>query len=232
MYQLKRRTRTPFYPHTRFQTISTKGLVTVVSITSTLHWRCSQTRPRTKRAWVYGLDEWPIYLIGNVRSFCRCARTSFDRYSHLNTKFQSNPPLSSDEAPMYWKLSMLITSMMGHTTLVGSCYDVTIHELQPYECPNTLKAKTKQNKAHTSATRSKSGSSQLTLHSTWLSKNVSTGAVAMSAPRTLDLINPAYNLIELIFFKLYFKVFKLNKYYANYLLNRVLMKNIFCKIVN
>lgn len=38
----------------------------------------------------------------------------------LNTRFQSNPPLRSAEAPMYWKVSMLITSMTGQTTLVGS----------------------------------------------------------------------------------------------------------------
>jgi hypothetical protein len=42
-----------------------------------------------------------------------------------------------------------------------------------------------------SATLSNSGSSQLTLHSQWLSRNVSTDAAAASAPLTLDLINPS-----------------------------------------
>ena len=31
-----------------------------------------------------------------------------------------SPPTSSDEAPMYWKVSMLMTSMTGLTTTVGS----------------------------------------------------------------------------------------------------------------
>ena len=31
------------------------------------------------------------------------------------------PPLSSDDAPMYLKLSMLITSMIGLTTTLRSC---------------------------------------------------------------------------------------------------------------
>lgn len=64
--------------------------------------------------------------------------------------------------PMYWKVSMLITSITGHTTRVGS-----------------------------SATLSKSGSSQSALHSQCESKNVSTFAVAASAPRTRDLIRPS-----------------------------------------
>lgn len=38
----------------------------------------------------------------------------------LKTKFQSKPPLRSAEAPIYWKVSILITSMTGHTTRVGS----------------------------------------------------------------------------------------------------------------
>jgi len=46
----------------------------------------------------------------------------------------------------------------------------------------------------TSATRSSSGSSQPTLHSQWLSRKVSTGAVAASAPLTLDRIRPAPNI--------------------------------------
>ncbi|KAE9529713.1 hypothetical protein AGLY_011809 [Aphis glycines] len=79
------------------------------------------------------------FLLQPIGSFCRCTLSSFDKYSHLNTKFQSNPPLRSDEAPMYWKLSILITSIIGHTTLII----ITI-------------------KLHTSATRSKSGSSQFT----------------------------------------------------------------------
>lgn len=65
-------------------------------------------------------------------------------------------------SPIYWKVSMLITSITGHTTLVGS-----------------------------SATLSKSGSSQSALHSQCESKNVSTLAVAASAPRTRDLIRPS-----------------------------------------
>lgn len=44
---------------------------------------------------------------------------------------------------------------------------------------------------YTSATLSNKGSSQLTLHSQWLSKKVSTVAVAASAPLTLDLISPS-----------------------------------------
>ena len=64
--------------------------------------------------------------------------------------------------PIYWKVSMLITSITGHTTRVGS-----------------------------SATLSKSGSSQSALHSQCESKNVSTLAVAASAPRTRDLIRPS-----------------------------------------
>ena len=43
----------------------------------------------------------------------------------------------------------------------------------------------------TSATRCRSGSSQCMLHSQWLSRNVNTGAVATSAPRTRDLIKPS-----------------------------------------
>lgn len=57
---------------------------------------------------------------------------------------------------------MLMTSMTGQTTLVGS-----------------------------SATLSKRGSSQSALHSQCESRNVNTLAVAASAPRTLDLIKPS-----------------------------------------
>lgn len=42
-----------------------------------------------------------------------------------------------------------------------------------------------------SATRSRSGSSQSSLHSQWLSKNVSTSAMAASAPRTRDRTKPS-----------------------------------------
>jgi hypothetical protein len=48
--------------------------------------------------------------------------------------------------------------------------------------------------SYTSATRSSSGSSQPTLHSQWLSRKVSTGAVAASAPRTRDRMRPAHNI--------------------------------------
>ena len=64
--------------------------------------------------------------------------------------------------PIYWKVSMLMTSMTGQTTLVGS-----------------------------SATLSKRGSNQSALHSQCESRNVNTLAVAASAPRTLDLIKPS-----------------------------------------
>lgn len=57
---------------------------------------------------------------------------------------------------------MLITSMTGQTTRVES-----------------------------SATRSNNGSSQFSLHSQWLSKNVSTSATAASAPRTRDRTKPS-----------------------------------------
>lgn len=40
------------------------------------------------------------YLIGNVGFLLRLLRSSKVRYSHLNTRFQSNPPLRSAEAPM------------------------------------------------------------------------------------------------------------------------------------
>lgn len=43
----------------------------------------------------------------------------------------------------------------------------------------------------TSATRSSNGSNQFTLHSQWESRNVNTEAVAASAPRTRDRINPS-----------------------------------------
>jgi len=43
----------------------------------------------------------------------------------------------------------------------------------------------------TSATRSRRGSSQCTLHSQWLSRNVNTGALATSAPRTRERIKPS-----------------------------------------
>jgi hypothetical protein len=46
----------------------------------------------------------------------------------------------------------------------------------------------------TSATRSSKGSSQPTLHSQWLSRKVSTGAVAASAPRTRDRMRPVQNI--------------------------------------
>lgn len=79
-----------------------------------------------------------------VGSLCRSARSSNDKYSHLNTywakksiykfrklywlnfhrdisichtKFQSKPPRRSADAPIYWNVSMLMTSMTGHTTL-------------------------------------------------------------------------------------------------------------------
>lgn len=42
-----------------------------------------------------------------------------------------------------------------------------------------------------SATRSSNGSSQSSLHSQWLSKNVRTSAMAASAPRTLDRTKPS-----------------------------------------
>lgn len=42
-----------------------------------------------------------------------------------------------------------------------------------------------------SATRSRSGSSQSSLHSQWLSRNVSTSAMAASAPRTRDRTKPS-----------------------------------------
>ncbi len=40
------------------------------------------------------------------------------KYSHLKTRFQSNPPRSSAEAATYLKSSMLITSITGLTTCV------------------------------------------------------------------------------------------------------------------
>lgn len=123
-------------------------------------------------------------------SFCRSTRSSGLKYSHLKTyarkmitsykyasshihcilaltehaltKFQSKPPRRSAEAPIYWNVSMLMTSMTGHTTRVTS-----------------------------SATRSSSGSSHISLHSQWLSRNVSTSASAVSAPRTLDRTKPS-----------------------------------------
>lgn len=64
--------------------------------------------------------------------------------------------------PIYWNVSMLMTSITGQTTLVGS-----------------------------SATLSNRGSSQSALHSQWESRKVKTPAVAASAPRTLDLIRPS-----------------------------------------
>lgn len=42
-----------------------------------------------------------------------------------------------------------------------------------------------------SATRSNNGSSQFSLHSQWLSKNVSTSAIAASAPRTRERTKPS-----------------------------------------
>lgn len=78
------------------------------------------------------------------------------------TKFQSKPPRRSAEAPIYWNVSILMTSMTGHTTRVGS-----------------------------SATRSSSGSNHISLHSQWLSRNVSTSAMAASAPRTLERTKPS-----------------------------------------
>lgn len=78
------------------------------------------------------------------------------------TKFQSKPPRRSADAPIYWNVSMLMTSITGQTTRVGS-----------------------------SATRSNNGSSQFSLHSQWLSKNVSTSAIAASAPRTRERTKPS-----------------------------------------
>lgn len=46
----------------------------------------------------------------------------------------------------------------------------------------------------TSATLSSNGSSQWSLHSQWESKKVRTGAVAASAPRTLERIRPEGNI--------------------------------------
>lgn len=41
--------------------------------------------------------------------------------SHLNTRFQSKPPLRSADAEMYRKSSILITSITGETTVSGFC---------------------------------------------------------------------------------------------------------------
>lgn len=100
--------------------------------------------------------------IGDVGSFCLICLSCWERYSHLNTRFQSNPPRKSADAPMYWNVSIEITSMTGQTTRVSS-----------------------------SATLSISAGNQSSLHSQWLSRNVRIGAEAISAPRTLDLTRPS-----------------------------------------
>lgn len=100
-------------------------------------------------------------LIGKVASCARFSCSSLGMNSHLKTRFQSNPPRRSEEAPTYWNVSRLITSMMGLTTRAGSSW-----------------------------TRARSGSSHSALHSQWLSRKVNTSAVATSAPYTLDLMSP------------------------------------------
>ena len=95
---------------------------------------------------------------------------------HENVE-ETSPPLKSALAPMYWKLSMLITSMIGQTTRLLS-----------------------------STTRASKGSSQswvscqllfitllliTLLHSQCESRKVRMPEVAASAPFTLDLIRPS-----------------------------------------
>ena len=88
----------------------------------------------------------------------------------------NSPPLKSALAPTYSNVSMFMTSIMGQTTAVWS-----------------------------SVTRSSSGSNQFSLHSTCESRNVSTGAVAASAPRILDLIRPETYVSIFSAFQHYFK---------------------------
>ena len=56
-----------------------------------------------------------MYSIGPMAFFLFAFRSG-ESPSHLKCKLQSKPPTRSAEAPMYWKLSMLSTSMMGLTT--------------------------------------------------------------------------------------------------------------------
>lgn len=47
-------------------------------------------------------------------------------YDKIGADERDLPPLRSADAPTYWKLSMLMTSMMGDTTRVLSCREQQI----------------------------------------------------------------------------------------------------------
>ena len=102
-------------------------------------------------------------LVTNITSTVWLDSNNYNQYQFTNNfpKQNNQPPLSSALAATYSKLSMEITSMMGDTTLCGSSWTL---------CSN--------------------GSNQPLLHSTCESRKVRTGAVARSAPLTLERIRP------------------------------------------
>lgn len=77
------------------------------------------------------------YLIGTVGSFFLRAFSSPGNSSHLKTRFQSNPPRSSVEAAIYWKLSIAITSMTGQTILVRS-FGFKFNKINVKICVNNI----------------------------------------------------------------------------------------------
>lgn len=90
-----------------------------------------------------------------------CSQSQSSGPYHLKFSFQLKPPHVISLAGMYSKVSSLITSMMGQTTVVLS-----------------------------SAILDSKGSSQPSVHSQWASRNVITCPVTCFAPRSLALIRP------------------------------------------
>jgi len=92
---------------------------------------------------------------------------------------KQTPPLRSAEDAMYLKLSMSITSIIGLTTQCLSYDHIISNELNV----NAITI-------ITWTILCSKGSNQLVLHSQWLSRNVSTSPVELSAPLILALTNP------------------------------------------
>lgn len=112
--------------------------------------------------------------VGNSQKKKKHSRGKKEQKNVVTWRFQSNPPTLTPPESRQWYSSVVssITSITGHTTVVGS-----------------------------RAIRSTSGSSHPSVHSQWLSRYVRTGAVAASAPRRRALIRPSrfFALIILTF---------------------------------
>ena len=114
------------------------------------------------------------------------------KYTYIMYLYNSNytsPPLKSALAPIYWKLSMLMTSMMGHTTLFLSSTTRASSGSNQF-CKNIIILPPKSFPPSSSVLWT-SNTLLTLLHSQCESKNVRMPEVAASAPFTLDLINPS-----------------------------------------